>query len=109
MGGRSVVGEISHPLFIRSSSLSGSDLFHKLFLGLHQGEGSSRRDFCFDQEGGSRASSLLSGLLQLHVRRLEGVGFMETHHRPIPLDQVCSSNMVQDGDQPTGSPCSSEG
>ena len=98
MGGGSVEGGISHPLFIPSSSLSGCDPFHKLFPGLHQGESSSRRGFVSHRERGGRASSFLFGLLQQHVRRLEGVGLVETYNRPVPLEQLCSSNKVQDGD-----------
>ena len=96
MGGGGFGDGIPHPLFIPSSSLSGSDPFFKLFPRLHRGEGSSWRDFNSDREGGSRASSLLSGLLQPHVCCLEGVGLVEAHHRPFPLEQVSSSNKVQD-------------
>ena len=70
---------------------------------------SSRRDFVSHRERGGRASSFLSGLLQLHVYRLEGVGLVETYNRPVLLEQVCSSNEVQDGDQPVSSTCSLEG
>ena len=51
----------------------------------------------------------LSRLLQLHFCRLEGFGLMETHHRPFPLEQGCSSDKVHDRDEPVGSMCSSEG
>ena len=34
---------------------------------------------------------------------------METYNKPVLLKHVCSLDEVQDGDQPVGSPCSSEG
>ena len=77
--------------------------------GLHQEESFSWGDFVSHRERGCRANSFLSGLPQPHVHHLEGVGLMETCNRPFTLEQVCSSNEVQDGDQPVGSPCSSEG
>ena len=82
MDGGSVEGGISHPLFIPSSS---------------------------HRERGGKASSFIAGLLQPHVHRLEGVGLVEIYNRPVPLEQVCSSNELQDGDQPVISPCSSGG
>ena len=33
---------------------------------------------------------------------------MASSDRPLPLERVCASNSIQDGDQPVGSPCSSE-
>ena len=52
------------------------------------------------REWRSRASSFLSGFLQLHVvHSLEGVGLVEAYYRHIPLEQVCPQNKVQDGDQ----------
>ena len=107
MGGGGSEDGIPPPLFIPSSSLSRSDSLFQLFPGFHQGGGSSWGDFSSDRKGSSGFCSPLSGLLQLHVCHLEGVGLVEAHHKPFPLEQVCSSDKVQHGDQPVGSPCSS--
>ena len=64
---------------------------------------SSQRDFVSHRERGGRVSSFLSGLLQPHVHRLEGVGLLETYNRPVLLEQVCSRR------RPVSSPCSLEG
>ena len=65
--------------------------------------------FCLIEKGVVELAPSSPRLLQPHVCRLEGVGLVETYNRPVPLEQVCSSNGVQDGDQPVSSPCSSEG
>ena len=98
MGGGIVEGGISHPFFIPSSSLSGSNTFHQLFFRLHQGESSSWGDFISHRERGCRACSFLSGLLQLHICHLKGVELVEANNRPVPLEHVCASSEVQDGD-----------
>ena len=64
MGGGGIEDGLSGPLFITSSTFSGSDSSAELFPYLHQGDCSSRRDLDHYCHGSGRASSPLSRVLQ---------------------------------------------
>ena len=109
MGGGGVEDGISHPLLIAASSLSGSHPHAQLFPFLHQGESTAGGSSVASREGSYRTCSSVSELLQPSLCCVEDLRVVEACHRPLAPEPSRHPNMVQDGDQPVGPPCHSEG
>ena len=100
---------LPHPLLITSSSLSGSGPYSQLFPYIHQGESSPQGGSFACRKGSCRAHSPLSALLQPSFCSLEGKGLVEASDRPFASELLHHPNATQDGDQPVGPPCGTEG
>ena len=99
LGGGGVEVGVPSPILIPSSSLDGSAPYSELFRVFHQGENSSWGGSVIIRQGGDRASSPLSGLLQPPVCCVEGYGFMEACNRSFAPQPLCLTYAVQDGNQ----------
>ena len=100
---------ISPSLLIAFSSLSSSGSPSQLLPEFRQGECFTQGDSLSHRERSSQVSPPLSRLLQLSLRRLEGIGLVEALNQSYLFEPIRSSNSVKDGDHPVTAPCSSEG
>ena len=90
-----------------SSSVRDSHSHGFALSPVHQGEGLGGRDSGSSPQGSSGAC-VFSGLLQLDVRRHQGIGRVETDHRPLHSEPVSGSDAVSDGDSSDGPSLSAE-